>query len=195
MVADREKSAQGLVVGGVGGVALGIIATLLLAKPAAGAMPDEKLDYLIQLLEALAQGNAAIITLLQQIAAAQEAPVVKVTVLTPWVAKEPEQIFDQAIRSAGTFNSDKMVDLTNIKRLLLKVESSLDQNVIIQPIGNIVDSLLLPTNVGPPLPCVANGNISVGLAWDDWHPFVGVTITTGVAPTTGMLKIWAVVQE
>ncbi len=194
MVAEKDKSAPGLLVAGIGGTALGVIATLLMAKPSAGAMPDEKLDYLILLLEGLAQGNAAIIELLQVISAAQEAPV-KVTVLTPWVAKEPEEIFNQAIRSVGTFDTDKMVDCTNIKRTLLKVESSLDQAIIIQPVANIVDSFLLPTNVGPPLPCVANGNISVGLAWDDWHPFVGIRITTAIAPTTGMLKIWAVVQE
>jgi len=45
------------------------------------------------------------------------------------------------------------------------------------------------------LPLAANGNLSVGPAWDDWAPFIGVRITVAVAPTAGILNIWAVVQE
>lgn len=196
MEQKREgDSRAGLLIGGLGGTALGIaIATLFAGRPAEAAPPEQKWNYLIQLLEQLLEMNAAIGALLQKIAVAQGAPV-EVTVSTPWVAKEPEQIFDQPIRSVGTFDSDKMVDWTEGKRLLFKVESSLDQAVVIQLIGNTTGSFLLPTNVGPPLPCVANGNISVGPAWDDWHPFIGVRITTAVAPTVGMLKIWAVIQE
>ncbi|GAH78167.1 unnamed protein product, partial [marine sediment metagenome] len=70
-----------------------------------------------------------------------------------------------------------------------------DQAIIIQPVGNIVDSFTLATNIDGPHACGANDNIHIGLAWDDWMPFVGVRITTAVAPTTGILKIWAVVQE
>jgi len=185
----EEGTPQALIVGGVVAAAGTVLGMLLSAKPAEAAPPKEQWDYLLKCQE-------TIIDLLEQLIDAAGAPVpVEVTVSTPWVAKEPEQIFDQAIRNAGTFTSDKMVDYRNAKRLSIKVESSLDQACIIQPIGNFSDSFLLPTNIGPPLPCVANGNISVGFAWDDWHPFIGVTITTAIAPTTGILKIWAVIQE
>ena len=188
-----EKGSEGtgaLVAGGIGGTVLGTVLGMLLAsKPAEAAPPEQKWNYLLACLE-------TIIDLLEQIIAAQGEPVqVEVTVSALWVAKEPEQIFDQAIRNVGTFQSDKMVDYRNAKRFSIKAESSLDQACIIQPIGNFGDSFLLPTNIGPPLPCAISGNISVGFAWDDWHPFIGVTITTAIAPTAGMLKIWAVIQE
>lgn len=122
-------------------------------------------------------------------------PAITVSISTPWVAKEPEQIFDQAIRSTGTFDSAKMVDWTNGKRFIIKVESSLDESAQIQVIGNVTDSFDLATNLNAPLPCSANGNISIGLAWDDWHPYIGVRVTTAAPPTVGLLKIWVVIQE
>ncbi|MBA7675476.1 hypothetical protein ES703_83711 [subsurface metagenome] len=123
-------------------------------------------------------------------------------VSTPWVAKEPEEIYSYAIRTISTFSSHKMVDWTEGKRLVIKVESSLNQACLIQLTGNYVDDMNLATDINGPLPCPANSNISVGLAfdsiglaWDDWHPFIGVRITTAIAPTTGILNIWAVIQE
>lgn len=112
----------------------------------------------------------------------------------PWIAKAAEQLYSADIRTADTFYST-MVNWSNGKRLIIKVESSLDQAVQVQIIGNNVNSTTRATDIGPPLPCVANGNISVGLAWDDWHPYIGVEITTAVAPTTGTLTITATVQE
>jgi len=53
----------------------------------------------------------------------------------------------------------------------------------------------LATNVNAALPVAANGNISVGLAWDDWQPFVGARIIVGAAPTTGRLKVEYSIQE
>ena len=113
---------------------------------------------------------------------------------TPWVAKTPEKIFEQDIRTIDTFYSS-IVDWTKGKRLVIKVESSLDQAVTIQVIGNITNTTTRAVDIDSPLPCTANGNISVGLAWDDWHPYIAVEITTAVAPTTGTLTIWAVIQE
>jgi hypothetical protein len=212
MTTDKEqgKTAQALVAGGIGGTLLGAlggaITALLAAKPAEAAPPDEKLNYLIDCLTTLvpvlaqvAESNAQLIALLQQWLAAQGVPPpgegVEVTVKTAWVAKEPEEIYKYAIRSAGTFYSDKMVDWTEGKRILFKVESSLNQAVNIQLIGNINDSKELATDIGLELPCTANGNISVGPAWDDWHPYIGVRITVAVAPTAGILSISAVTQE
>ncbi len=204
MAEEKGKAAQGLVIGGVGGTLFGaLIATLLAGKPAAAAPPDEKIDYLIECLTALipvlaevAERNATLIALLEQWLAAQGvAPGVEVTVKTPWVAKEPEEIYRFGIRTPGTFNSNSMVDWTRGKRLVIKVESSLDQAVQIQVIGNTADDMELATDINGPFPCTANGNISVGLAWDDWHPYIGVRITVAVAPTAGILTISAVIQE
>jgi len=119
----------------------------------------------------------------------------EIKVTAPWVAKEPEEIFRQAIRTAGTFYSDKMVNWTEGKRLLLRVDSSLDQAVQIQAIGNIGNTTNGATDINAPHPCPADGKISIGLAWDDWHPYIGCEITIAVAPTVGTLVISAVIQE
>ena len=215
MAEERERGlGTGLVVGGIGGTLLGAtLMALLSAKPAEAAPPEEKLNYLIDVLTALipvlaevAERQAALTELFEQWLAAQGIPVapaaegVEVTVSTPWIAKEPEQIFSSAIRSAGDFYTDKMVNWTKGKRILFKVESSLNWDVNIQLIGNIVDSKDLATDIGLALPCTANGNISVGPAWDDWHPYVGVRITVPAPPPepfepAGILTISAVVQE
>jgi len=176
---------------------------LLAAKPAEAAPPEAKWNYLIECQEAIivllqqtVENNATMISLLQQWLAAQGvAPGVEVTVQTKWVAKEPEVIFDRAITSADTFDADKMVNWTEGKRLVIKVESLLDQDCNIQVVGNITDSYFLATDINAPIPCLAHGNISIGPAWDDWHPFIGVRITTAVAPTSGLLTISAVIQE
>lgn len=164
----------------------------------------EKLDRLIALLEAWAPapppappaewpGWEPVITKLNEIKVQLGELEIKVT--TPWVAKEPEEIFRRAIRTTGTFYSDKMVNWKEGKRLLLKVDSSLNQSVDIQPIGNIRDATDGAVDINASLPCAAGGKITVGLAWDDWHPFVGCEITVATAPTKGELKIDGVVQE
>jgi hypothetical protein len=202
----------GLLVGGIGGATLAsAIAILLAAKPAEAAPPDEKVNYLIEALTILipvlaevaegqtqlVESQAQLVEAIQQWLAAQgiAPPGVEVTVSTPWVAKEPAQIYSSALREAGTFYSDKMVNWIRGKRLLIKVESSLDQDCDIQVIGNITNSKELAVDVGDLHTCLANSNISVGPAWDDWHPFIGVRMTLAGVPTTGILNIWAVVQE
>jgi len=205
MAEEKERgTAPGLVISGMGGAMLGVIAALLLTRPAKAAPLDEKLNYLIDVLTALtqvlaqvAEGQTTLIQVLQQWLAAQGvAPSgMEVTVLTPWVAKEPEEIFKQEILAAGDYYSNKMVDWTKGKRLVIKVESTLNQPVQIQLIGNTVDNMNLATDINAPQPCPANSNISIGPAWDDWHPYIGVRITVAVAPTAGILTIWAVIQE
>ncbi|MBA7646568.1 hypothetical protein ES703_54333 [subsurface metagenome] len=164
-----------------------------------------KLDRLIALLEAWAPtapppvppvewpGWEPVISKLDEIKV--QLGELKIKITAPWVAKEPEEIFRQAIRSADTFYSDKMVNWTEGKRLLLKVDSSLNQAVQIQAIGNINSARDGAVDINGPLPCIANGKITIGLAWDDWHPYVGCEITVAVAPTTGTLTISAVIQE
>ena len=191
---ERDDGKKALVAGGLTGLGAGIGTYLGSRKGGAAAAPPseaERLDAIIALLQQLKATDDAILVALKALAL----PGVLGEILTPWKAQEPELIFQQAIRSAGTFFSDKMVDFRNGKRLLFKVESSLDQNVTIQVIGNHTDSFNLATNINGPLPCLANGNISIGLAFDDWHPYVGVRVTAAIAPTVGMLKIWSVMQE
>ena len=209
MTTDKEqgKTARDLLVGGLGGAVLGgLLATLAMAvEKAKAAPPDEKIDYLIECLLALAQvlahvaeSNAQLIVQLQQWLAAQGVPPaegVEVTVLTPWVAKEPEEIYHFGIRTADTFYSNKMVDWTRGKRLVIKVESSLNEAVQIQIIGNTVDDMDLATDIGPAKICPANDNISLGPTWEQWCPYIGVKIVVETAPASGLLTISAVTQE
>ena len=200
---EERGVGAGIVVGGIGGTVLGVtIAALLAARPAAAAPPEEKLNYLIEVLTTLvpvlaevSERQASLIALLEQLLTVPAEEKALITVVAPYRAKDPKQIFSSSIRSAGTSYSDKMVDFRNGKRILFKVESSLNQAVNVQIIGNIQDSKELATDINGVLPCTANGNISVGLAWDDWHPYVGVKITVAVAPTAGILSISSVIQE
>ena len=163
-----------------------LVVSLFQKRPVAAAPDEEKWDYLFEL-------QQTIIQLLGQLIDAHKD--LEVSVSTLWVAKTPEHIFDQAIRNIGIFESDKMIDYSNSKRLLIKVESSLDQACNIQVVGDFVNSFQNATNIGAAWPCVANSNISIGLAWDDWHPYIGVRITTAVAPIAGKLDIWTVLQD
>ncbi len=201
----RERgNVAGLVVGGMGGATLAtVIAILVAARPARAAPPEEKLDYLIEVLTTLvpvlaevSENQVTLIQLLQQWFAAQGIePGVEVSVRTDWVAKVPEQVYRHPIRAAGTFYTDTMVNWTKGKRIMFKAESSLNQAVNLQVIGNIVDDRERATDIGLVLPLAANSNLSVGPAWDDWNPFIGIRITAAVAPTAGVLTIWAVIQE
>ena len=193
----------GLVVGGLGGAALAtVVAALLAARPVQAAPLDEKLDYLIEVLTTLvpvlaevSERQVALIELLEELLGRPAEERLVVTTRTPWIARPAEQIYEAAIRSSGTFYSDYMVNWTEGKRILFKAESSLNQAVTIQVIGNISDDMKLATDINAGLPLAANSNLSVGLAWDDWHPYVGIKITVPVAPTAGILTISAIVQE
>ena len=198
-----EDRVTGLVVGGLGGAALAtVIAALLAARPVQAAPLDEKLDYLIEVLTTLvpvlaevSERQVALIELLEELLGRPAEERLVVTTRTPWIARPAEQIYEAAIRSSGTFYSDYMVNWTEGKRILFKAESSLNQAVTIQPIGNISDDMRLAVDINGALPLAANANLSVGLAWDDWHPYVGIKITVGVAPTAGLLTISAIIQE
>lgn len=122
--------------------------------------------------------------------------VAPVEVTAPWKAKDIEEIFKESIRAAGTFYSPRMVDWAGGKRIVLKVHSTLNQSALITAIGNIRDNRIGIVEIGPALPCAANSAITIGLAWDDWMPYIGCKIVvSGTAPTTGELKVEAVVQE
>jgi len=201
-MSEENEERAALLAGGLGGTALGVvIGSLLAARPAEAATPEEKLDYLIEVLTALVPVLAEVAesqrTLIEAIRAwLGIEPGIEVIVSTPWVAKAPVEIFNRAVReTAVTLDCDRMADWTRGKRLLFKVESSLDQAVQIQLVGNIEDSMALAININAVHAVAPNGNISVGPAWDDWHPFVGARIIVGAAPTTGRLKVEFSIQE
>ncbi len=115
-------------------------------------------------------------------------------IAAPWIAKAAEELYNASITTAASFFST-LVDWSNGKRLLIKVTSTLDQDALIQVIGNTSDSTTGATDIEGPLLCAAGTSITIGLAWDDWHPYIGVEITTAVAPASGSLIITATVQE
>lgn len=114
-----------------------------------------------------------------------------------WIGQPAVTILNAAaIRAAATINSDVLVDYRDGKRLFIKVESTLDQNCSIQLVGNHLNNFVNAVNLNiSPKICLAASNIGFGLAWDDWIPYVGCTITTLVAPAAGVLNIYAIVQK
>lgn len=118
-----------------------------------------------------------------------------VEVTAPWGAKDIEEIFKESIRAAGTFYCAKMVDWSKGKRLVLRVHSTLNQSAQITAVGNIRDSRTGVAEIEPTLPCAANSDITIGLSWDDWMPYIGCKIVVSTAPTSGELEVEAVVQE
>jgi len=185
---ERKGTGTVVLVGGLSALGGGVLAHLLATKPAEASNAEAQWEYLIK-----CQEN--IISLLEQLLAASMAPAPGVTVNTKWEAQESVVLFDRAITIAATIDGDRMIDWSTGKRLVIKAESMLDQACTIQVVGNITRDYTLATDINGPLPCPAHGNISVGLAWDDWAPFIGIRITTAIAPATGILTVTAVSQE
>ena len=156
-----------------------------------------RLDRLIALLEAQAPpaewpGWEPVLSKLEEIRV--QLAELKITATTIWEAAEPLEIYRESIRVAGTSFTES-INWKRGKRLILKVKNTLDQAVQIQPIGNIINARDGAVNINGPFPCAAASGITIGLAWDDWHPYVWARITVAVAPTSGELKIEAVIQE
>jgi len=122
-------------------------------------------------------------------------PAAPVEVTAPWEAKDIEEIFKESIRAAGTFYSPKMVDWSKGKRLVLRVHSTLNQSAQITAVGNIRNSPTGVVEIGSALFCAAASDITIGLAWDDWMPYIGCKIVVSTAPTDGELKVEGVVQQ
>jgi len=90
---DGSGAGKVIVTAGLAGATFALVNKLLAPRPAGAATPDEQWDDLLK-------SQAAIILLLQELKEAWTK--VEVAFLTPWVAKEPEQIYQYAIRAAGT---------------------------------------------------------------------------------------------
>ena len=111
-----------------------------------------------------------------------------------WISQTPVVIYSKLPTTIGTFNST-WFDMTNLKRALLYVVSSLDQAVSVQLVGNITPDFTTAVNIGAaislaiggPLPITpASGDRGVGTN-DDWHPYLACQITTTIAPASGLI--------
>jgi len=111
------------------------------------------------------------------------------------LARGAEELFSQAVRLAGTYTFTSFLDCRNSRRILIRVISTLDQDLIIQLQGSLVDSAAAATDINGPFACPAGGIVDIGLADDDWHPYIGATMTLALAPTVGALTAWGVKQE
>jgi len=181
-----------------------LLGELLSAKPVAGAPDSEKIDYMIRLLEELVRADGLILDSMASILDRLDlisdklvsgGGVFPASILTPWVAGDPDLIYEESLRNAGTFFTTKRVDFRRGKRLALRAENTLDQPVILQAIGNFTDSVAGATDIGLAVPCLAAGNANIGVWGDDWQPYIAVRMTIALAPTNGVLRIYSVMQE
>jgi hypothetical protein len=194
-MADKQDNSRGgtAAVAGVAAFAGGLIAGLIQGRPGESADEKTRLDYIAKLLEAIGTADEAILKALQTLSLPGVAGLT--SILTPWVAQDPISIFDQMVNAVGNFDSDQMVDFRNGKRLVLIAESSLDQNISIQMIGNIDDSKETAVDISGPKALIAGGSIAIAVAWDDWMPYIGCRVLVPVAPTAGRLTIRVVTQN
>lgn len=205
----EQKKGDGFAAGALTGTGVTfLIMKLLEAKPVAGAEID--LSSIEQALGLLLTQNDAMNgkldtlggkldllngTLLDILTAIQN---IKLQT-TPGIPREPVQIFSQTIRVATLVGQpllSEYVDFRTGSRLLIKAESTLDQLVNVQLVGDYNQTQSFRSvNINGPFPCPAGGNLAIGLAWDDWHPYVAAQITVPVAPTVGDLRIYAVIKD
>lgn len=202
MAQGNDKGGQLVAAGLVGGGVTAIILKLLesnSAKAAAGDTIFSLDDATRQALAAILQSNADIDSKLDALQAinANLSDLLTALNIAP-VAISPEipqpvKLFDQQVRTATppAIHTDKFADFRKYDRILIKAESSLNVAVNIQVIGNIFESFERTVDINGVFVLLPGSNLSVGLAWDDWHPFIGATITIPVAPTTGKLTIYS----
>lgn len=143
-----------------------------------------RLDRLISVLEGLTLGGAP-----------GEGAGVFGEVTDIWEAGPTREILAPVlVRAAGATNTE-VIDFTRGKRLIIKVTSTLDQVTTVQVVGNIENSIIGAGNIGVALPCAAFSNITIGLGWGNWHPYIGVILTHAIPPTQGTVKVEAVIQN
>ena len=112
--------------------------------------------------------------------------------------KAPVAIFTKDIRLIET-DVTPVQDLTVSKRVAIKVKSTLDQAVTIQLKGDFFNPMDTPTDINGPV-SVPVGNVTpssaeIGLAPDDWQPYLAIQVSTLVAPSVGTLTVWLAGQD
>jgi hypothetical protein len=116
-----------------------------------------------------------------------------------YLYQTPVELYNAMPPGIATYSSI-WFDWRNGKRLLIDIVSTLNQAVVIQLVGNMVADFNSAKAIGGPLNCPAYvapnlSGLDIGLAWDDWHPYIGVLITTAVAPVSGTIVVNAIEQK
>jgi hypothetical protein len=105
----------------------------------------------------------------------------------------PALVLTSNLRLATVLTSD-IADLSQIRRIIVKAKSTLDQQVSLQLIGDMFSPMDVPTLISSsylvPVGSVTVSSLSIGFADDDWQPYVAVQLTTLVAPTVGQIQVW-----
>jgi hypothetical protein len=105
----------------------------------------------------------------------------------------PALVLTSNLRLATVLTSD-IADLSQIRRIIVKAKSTLDQQVSLQLIGDMFSPMDVPTLISGsylvPVGSVTVSSLSIGFADDDWQPYVAVQLTTLVAPTVGQIQVW-----
>jgi hypothetical protein len=106
---------------------------------------------------------------------------------------EPELVFDRALRTVGMITSD-IIDLSQVRRIIVKGKSTLDQDVYLQLIGDLFNPMDIPTLISNafllPAGSGTTSAIEIGFEESDWQPYIAIQVTTLVVPTVGQLRIW-----
>jgi hypothetical protein len=119
-----------------------------------------------------------------------------------WISQAPVILYNAMPVGVGDALA-LWFDMRDIKRAMVNIISTLDQSVVIQLVGNGVQDypsardMGAPQNVaiGGPLPIALSAiDIGVGIN-DDWHPYLGVIITTAIACASGLLTITVYSQK
>jgi hypothetical protein len=97
-------------------------------------------------------------------------------------------------RSTEEIFPDHMADCRGAIRVVVVVRNEFDQNCTYSIIGNIGDSYTGAIEI-------ASGTATAGtptlynLAFEEWEPWVGCTLTPGTGPSSGSADVYVIVQE
>lgn len=111
-----------------------------------------------------------------------------------WIAQAEQTLYAALPAPAATYQST-WFDFSNTKRASIQIVNTTNQAVSVQLIGNMIQSTEVPVrstarNMGIPIAISAGGSIDIGVGTnDDWHRYIGVLITTSVAPATGLVTV------
>lgn len=94
----------------------------------------------------------------------------------------------------GTFTTDG-IDFRKGWRLAIHVESTLNQAVTLQTIGNIFNSSGKASTIGVAVVLLPSANTTLTYNWNQWHPHIWVNSTIAVQPTAGTLTFWYTIQK
>ena len=115
-----------------------------------------------------------------------------------WRTRAPQRVMDHnaPLGASLTFYGTQLADCRGAKRVLIYVTSTFDQAVDVQLVGDSFSNEQASVTIGSTAECPARTRIAIGPQYHQWHPFMGVYITTGsTGPTTGAIRVVVVVQE